>query len=61
MKQVKTTKFMQTLSLEQWKELRHLAKRRGTTVQDYIRIIVIPEHLYVASALETRKPIRGSK
>jgi len=39
---VKTKKFMQTLSVEQFREVRLAAKERGTNVQTYIRIVIIP-------------------
>lgn len=38
-------KFMQVLDLNIWKQLQNLAKGRGVTVQEYLRVIVIPDHL----------------
>src|SRR6266849_5976962 len=38
-------KFMQVLDTKIWKQLQKLAKSRGVTVQEYLRVIVIPDHL----------------
>lgn len=38
-------KFMQVLSLTTWNDLRERSVKRGITVQEYIRAIVIPEFL----------------
>lgn len=40
-----TTKFMQSLSKTVWDEISELANKRGITVQEYIRAIIIPNHL----------------
>lgn len=42
---VDTVKFMQTISKIMWNEITTLSNKRGISVQDYIRAIVIPDHL----------------
>ncbi len=36
-------KFMQTLNEQMYRELEKLAKKRGVTVQELIRAVVLPE------------------
>ncbi len=38
-------KFMQTLNDHMYKELEKMAKKRGVTVQELIRAVVLPEWL----------------
>lgn len=38
----KTKKFMQTLTVEQYRLLAKAARETGTNVQTYIRVILIP-------------------
>lgn len=48
---------MQTLSPNIYGKLAVLAKRRSITVQEYIRVIIIPEHL----GLDGRVVIQSEK
>jgi len=43
-------KFMQVLNLKIWKQLQVLANNRGVTVQEYLRVIIIPDHLKIRMA-----------
>ncbi len=38
-------KFMQTLNDRMYKEIEKMAKKRGVTVQELIRAVVLPEWL----------------
>lgn len=38
-------KFMQTLEKKIYRSLGRLARKRAITVQEYLRVVVIPQHL----------------
>ena len=40
-----TVKFMQSVSKDVWDSLSLLSNKRGITVQEYLRAIIIPNHL----------------
>lgn len=53
-------KFMQTLSRGVWNSLKREASKRGIDVQEYIRAIVIPEHLEKIRPISRSEAIRRS-
>ncbi len=44
-KKEKNTKFMQTVTLQQWDVIAKLAEEYSMTVQEYIRFIIIPKYV----------------
>ena len=47
---------MQTLEDTVYKDLERIAKRRGITIQELIRAVIVPEWVNVHNGGETEKP-----
>ncbi len=49
-------KFMQTLDDMIYRELEKIAKRRGITIQELIRAVIVPEWIQGLNGIEVKDP-----
>ena len=49
-------KFMQTLDDMIYRELEKIAKRRGITIQELIRAVIVPEWIHGLNGVEVKDP-----
>ena len=49
-------KFMQTLDDIIYRELAKIAKRRGITIQELIRAVIVPEWIHGLNGIEVKDP-----